>query len=208
MALDPSINSIVLKGHQDRVTAVAISSDNHDDAHFSDNCVWQLGSKRPAGGREPGIANDFISALRQIGLIGDSVWTTICAVFGYRELARYSGVPVTGGGTWYNWLKSVSPHTPANMGLIPKEIRNQATACVQLRWKAAIANLTDSKFIGMTLTIESQKDRLIARTAWFQPLWLHPKRPRKPPPNPHGESNRPPPPTATSTPSCAHTQPA
>ena len=127
-----------------------------DDAHFSDNCVWQLGSKRPAYGREPGIANDFIRALRQIGLLGEPVWTTEGAVVAYRESVCYSGVPVTFNGTWYNWLKSVSPHTPTNMGLIPKEIRNQA--------KGIIANLTDSKFIGMTLTIESQKERLIART--------------------------------------------
>ena len=127
-----------------------------DDAHFSDNCVWQLGVKRPAGGREPGIANHFITALRQIGLIGEPVWTTQGAVVAYEEQARYSGVPVTFNGTWYNWLKSVSPQVPTSMGLIPKEIRNQA--------KAAIAKLTDTKFVGMVLIIEKKRDRLIART--------------------------------------------
>ena len=118
-----------------------------DTTHFSDNCVWQLGEKEPTGIRSPGIAQMFINALRQIGLIGEPVWTQEGAVLAYRTEHEYSGVqrswigiPVTFNGTWFNWLKSVSPEIPASMGLIPKEIRNQA--------KEVIAKLTDSKFIG------------------------------------------------------------
>ena len=42
------------------------------------------------------------------------------------------------------------------MGLIPKEVRNQA--------KAAIAKLTDTKFIGMVLIMERKGNRLVAHT--------------------------------------------
>ena len=127
-----------------------------DTAHFSDNCVWQLGKKDTTGTRSPGIAQMFISALRQIGLIGEPVWTQEGAVLAYRTEHEYSGVPVTFNGTWFNWLKSVSPEIPTSMGLIPKEIRNQA--------KEVIAKLTDSKFIGMELVMERKGDRFVAHT--------------------------------------------
>ena len=126
-----------------------------DNAHFSDNCVWQLGEKQATGGRSPGIAHMFISALRQIGLIGEPVWLNRGADKSTRT-HEYSGVPVTFNGTWFNWLKSVSPEIPTSMGLIPKEVRNQA--------KAVIAKLTDTKFIGMVLIMERKGNRLVAHT--------------------------------------------
>ncbi len=136
-----------------------------DDATFSDNCVWQLGEKDATGKRLPGIAQMFIRALRQIGLIGEPVWTSQGAVLEYRTEHVNSGIPVTFNGTWFNWLKSVSPQMPtsiaaarrrAAMGLIPKEVRNQA--------KEVIAKLTDSKFIGMELVTSLQGDRFVAHT--------------------------------------------
>ncbi len=66
-----------------------------DNAHFSDNCVWQLGEKDATGTRSPGIAHMFINALRQIGLIGEPVWTNEGAVLAYTRTHEYSGVPVT-----------------------------------------------------------------------------------------------------------------
>ena len=127
-----------------------------DTAHFSDNCVWQLGEKEPTGTRSPGIAQMFIQTLRQIGLIGEPVWTQEGAVLAYRTTHEYSGVPVTFNGTWFNWLKSVSPEIPTSMGLIPKEVRHRA--------KEVIAKLTDSKFIGMELIMERRGDRFVAHT--------------------------------------------
>ncbi|MGB0384732.1 MAG: hypothetical protein ACPGWR_07905 [Ardenticatenaceae bacterium] len=127
-----------------------------DSAHFSDNCVWQLGEKEAAGGRTPGIAHMFISALRQIGLIGEPVWTKEGAILAYTATHKYSGIPVTFNGTWFNWLRSVSPEIPTNMGMIQKEVRDKA--------KAVIAKLTDTKFIKMVLIMEKKGNRLVART--------------------------------------------
>ncbi len=98
----------------------------------------------------------FIGALRQIGLIGEPVWTNQGAVLTYATEHVNSGIPVTFNGTWFNWLKSVSPYAPTSMGLIPKEVRNQA--------KEVIAKLTDSKFIGMELVTSLQGDRFVAHT--------------------------------------------
>ena len=127
-----------------------------DTAHFSDNCVWQLGEKDATGTRSPGIAQMFISALRQIGSLLEPVWTKEGAVLAYTAEHVNSGIPVTFNGIWFNWLKSVSSCIPTSMGLIPKEVRNQA--------KEVIAKLTDSKFIGMELIIERRGDRFVAHT--------------------------------------------
>ncbi len=50
----------------------------------------------------------------------------------------------------------VSSEAPTSMGLIPKDVRNQA--------KEVIAKLTDSKFIGMELIVEKRGERFVAHT--------------------------------------------
>ena len=61
-----------------------------------DTLIWQLGRKREKeNGREPGIAQMMLEALRQIGLLGKPVWTAAGAVLHYVEKsARSAGVPV------------------------------------------------------------------------------------------------------------------
>ena len=91
------------------------------------SALWQLGKKRAVGGREAGIAQWFIAALRQVGLIGEPVWTKAGAVLHYqRGSSSHAGVPVKLSGVWFNWLRVVSPETPTQMNLVPKGVRNQA----------------------------------------------------------------------------------
>ncbi|MCP4419002.1 MAG: hypothetical protein GY805_20490, partial [Chloroflexi bacterium] len=65
-----------------------------------DGLLWQLGKKQDGDGticgREPGIAQMMLNALRQIGLLGDPVWTTQGAVLHYQTQpqARAAGVPI------------------------------------------------------------------------------------------------------------------
>ncbi len=69
-----------------------------------DALIWQLGARRmgEGHGRESGLAQQMLQALRQIGLLGEPVWTTVGAVLHYAdEPARHTaGVPVRLNGVW------------------------------------------------------------------------------------------------------------
>ncbi len=142
-----------------------------------DALIWQLGKKRagegsgrfgkacaePAevlsAGREPGIAQAMLEALRQIGLLGEPVWTVAGAVLYYRDepCAKCAGVPVRISGVWFNWLRATRPDTPESMSLVPKPERDQA--------KARIADFVQDKFRGMMLTTEvTDNNRVVTRT--------------------------------------------
>src|SRR5690606_37807280 len=111
-----------------------------------DSVLWQLGEKRAGAGREPGIAQQMLAALRGIGLLGKPVWTDEGAVLCYREAPcpRSPGVPVTLNGTWFNWLRATRPGMPEKMSQVPKAEREQA--------KARIAALAADGFVAMLLT--------------------------------------------------------
>jgi hypothetical protein len=124
-----------------------------------DTLIWQLGRKRENGnGRVPGIAQMMLSALRQIGLMGEPVWTTTGAVLHYRETSTGSvGVPVRISGVWFNFLRATQPDTPERMSLVPRPQREQA--------KARIADYVQDKFRDMLLTTEiTDNNRVITRT--------------------------------------------
>ncbi|MBX3059874.1 MAG: hypothetical protein KF770_25760, partial [Anaerolineae bacterium] len=126
-----------------------------------DALIWQLGRKRDGegNGREPGIAQAMLEALRQIGLLGEPVWTAAGAVLYYRDepCARCAGVPVRISGVWFNWLRVTRPDTPESMSLVPKPERAQA--------KARIADFVQDKFRGMMLTTEvTDNNRVVTRT--------------------------------------------
>jgi hypothetical protein len=124
-----------------------------------DQVLWQLGQKRDGIGRQPGIAQAFIQALREVGLLGEPVWTIQGAVLYYRSAARAqcAGVPVCFNGTWFNWLRKVQPETPAQMGQVPATMRIWA--------KARLAELASNQFIGMRLITQvTDDDRVIAWT--------------------------------------------
>lgn len=136
-----------------------------------DALVWQLGKKRDGvgndncrgNGREPGIAQAMLGALRQIGLLGEPVWTAAGAILHYRDepCARCAGVPVRISGVWFNWLRATRPDTPECMSLVPKLQRDHA--------KTRLADFVQDKFRGMLLFTEVTDNgpnglRVITRT--------------------------------------------
>lgn len=125
-----------------------------------DALIWQLGQKRDSRGREPGIAQSMLAALRQIGLLGEPVWTeTAGGLLHYREAdcPKCAGVPVRISGVWFNLLRATKPDTPERMSLVPKPQREQA--------KARIADYVQDKFRGMMLFTEvTDNNRVITRT--------------------------------------------
>ncbi|MBK8986300.1 MAG: hypothetical protein IPM39_09500 [Chloroflexi bacterium] len=129
-------------------------------APVRDGLLWQLGEKHPSGpGREPGLAQTMLAALRQSGLLGEPVWTTAGAVLQYHEepMARRAGVPVRINGTWLNLLNATGPKQYTRMGDVPSAMREQA--------KALIADYAATKFQGMALTTAVTDDnRVITRT--------------------------------------------
>jgi hypothetical protein len=126
-----------------------------------DTLIWQLGRKREGGtGREAGIAQRTLAALRQIGLLGEPVWTeTAGAVLYYGETAdpKQAGVPITLNGVWLNLLNATGKETYRRMADVPPATRQAA--------KARIADYVQEKFKGMLLSTEvTEKNRVITRT--------------------------------------------
>ena len=125
-----------------------------------DALIWQLGEKREARGREPGIAQFTLEALRQIGLLGEPVWTeTAGALLYYREVdcPQCAGVPVRLNGVWLNLLNATGKRRYARMSDVPLAQREQA--------KARIADYVQDKFRGMMLFTEvTDNNRVITRT--------------------------------------------
>lgn len=124
-----------------------------------DALVWQLGTQREEGGRKPGIAHQMLDALRQIGLLGEPVWTAAGAVLYYDDApaVRSAGVPVRLNGVWLNWLNSRNGRQYTRMSDVPPAERDQA--------KARIADFVQDRFRGMMLTTEvTDNDRVVTRT--------------------------------------------
>ena len=124
-----------------------------------DALIWQLGQQREEGGREPGLAHKMLDALRQIGLLGEPMWTTVGAVLHYEDepQARCSGVPVRLNGVWLNLLNATGKQQYTRMGDVPPAERDQA--------KARIADFVQDRFRGMMLTTEvTDNDRVVTRT--------------------------------------------
>jgi hypothetical protein len=126
-----------------------------------DGVLWQLGREREGAltGREAGIAQHCLNALRQVGLLGEYAWTTQGAVLYYQDAPSIApaGVPVTLNGVWMNLLRVMDPQTPASMKEVPEPQRVAA--------KARIADYVSNKFIGMKLTTAvTDTNRVITRT--------------------------------------------
>jgi hypothetical protein len=134
-----------------------------------DGLVWQLGRKRDgegnghfgrlSAGREPGIAQMMLEALRQIGLLGEPVWTADGVGLQFREepCAKCAGVPVRINGIWLNWLNTRNGRRYERMSDVPKEVRDLA--------KARIADFVQDKFQGMMLFTEvTDANRVVTST--------------------------------------------
>src|SRR5690606_8385978 len=110
-------------------------------------------------GREPGIAQQMMEALRTIGLLGEPVWSNSGAVLFFEDTPcpRRAGVPVNLNGVWFNYLRATCPQTPQKMSQVPKAEREQA--------KARIAGYVTDRFVGMELTTAvTECNRVITRT--------------------------------------------
>lgn len=124
-----------------------------------DALIWQLGQQRETGGRESGIAQLMLNGLRQIGLLGDPMWTTTGAILYYQDAPqpRCSGVPVRLNGVWLNLLNATGKQQYTRMSDVPVAERDQA--------KARIADFVQERFRGMMLTTEvTDNDRVVTRT--------------------------------------------
>jgi hypothetical protein len=124
-----------------------------------DALIWQLGAPRLGGGREAGMAQAMLAALRQIGLLGEPVWTSAGAVLYYGEAPtpRCAGTPVRLNGTWLNWLNSRNGRNYSRMSDVPAAEREQA--------KARIADFVQEQWRGLILTTEvTDENRVITRT--------------------------------------------
>jgi hypothetical protein len=127
-----------------------------------DALIWQLGKKREreGNGRFPGIAQMMLEALRQIGLLGEPVWTeTAGALLYYREAdcPKSAGVPVKLNGVWLNLLNATGKRQYARMSDVPPVERDQA--------KARIADFVQDEFRGMMLFTEvTDNNRVVTRT--------------------------------------------
>ncbi|MCA9922872.1 MAG: hypothetical protein KC421_10890, partial [Anaerolineales bacterium] len=125
-----------------------------------DALIWQLGEKREVSGRESGIAQSMLEALRQIGLLGEPMWTeTAGALLYYREedCPKCAGVPVRLNGVWLNLLNATGDQQYSRMSEVPPAQREQA--------KARIADYVQDKFRGMMLFTEvTDNNRVVTRT--------------------------------------------
>jgi hypothetical protein len=123
-----------------------------------DQLLWQLGQEIQAGKRERSVAQDFIQALRDIGLLGQPVW-----LFGEAKLLwqmvpeqACPGVPVTFNGTWFNYYRVQQPEVK-RMSQVAPAIRQQV--------KAKVKQLAATTFTGMRLTVRRQESgRAVAYT--------------------------------------------
>ena len=132
-----------------------------DGEPVRDALIWQLGGKRESegNGRFPGIAQMMLEALRQVGLLGEPVWTTAGAVLHYHDkpCAKCAGVPVRLNGVWMNLLNATGRRQYARMSDVPPVERDQA--------KARIVDFVQDEFLGMMLFTEvTDNNRVVTRT--------------------------------------------
>ena len=124
-----------------------------------DGLLWQLGARREGPGRVPGLAQLMLTALRQIGLLGEPLWTPAGAILYYDDApaVRSAGVPVRLNGVWFNYANVVNGRQYTRMSDVPPAERDQA--------KARIADFVQERFRGMLLTTEvTDNDRVVTRT--------------------------------------------
>jgi hypothetical protein len=127
------------------------------DHHGRDEAVWQLGAQTETG-RRPGIAQDTIRALRQIGVLEEIALTdrgTIDIYPGAKILSLPSS-PIVISGVWFNWLRCQDPSTPERMGQVPKRVAEAA--------KARVSRYAQTLWRGLKLTIERRGERKVAIT--------------------------------------------
>ena len=142
-----------------RGAAVACYASGQSDGAVSDSVLWQLGRALESGGRQMGIAQRFIEALREIGLLGEPVWTTEGLQWHYAtDTPKPVGEVVTLNGVWFNWLRATNTEQVAEMALVPAERREQA--------KREVDRMARRRLTGASLHMVAEDDqRLVGYTA-------------------------------------------
>ena len=119
----------------------------------SDNILWQTNQRDVA---HPDIAQRFIDALRQLGILSIPLWSDEGAkLMCVRVSAEQNAVPLSLSGTWFNLLRVQQPQLQ-QMGDVSK--RESIAAKRRLMQIAP-------KFVDQVLSLEMRDKRLVARTA-------------------------------------------
>lgn len=124
-----------------------------------DQLLWQLGQEISNGRRERSVAQDFIQALRDIGLLGQPLWWCEGVYLSWPDVTERPcaiTVPVTFHGVWFNYYRVQHPQV-TRMSQVPAAVRQQI--------KAKVQQLAESKFTGLRLTITgAENGRTVAYT--------------------------------------------
>lgn len=109
----------------------------------SDRMIWQ-----------DATAPLTLTALRQIGLISEPVWTSAGAVLWHEDPTPEQTVTITFNGVWFNWLRAKG-HKYTAMRQVAAELREQTKR--ELQEKATC-------LAGRVLTLQKESGRLLAYT--------------------------------------------
>ncbi len=125
----------------------------------SDTVLWLPGPKTGQG-RVPGIAHKTIAALREIGVLQEVGETKLGLLIypgaSVSEPVYQKSIGIT--GVWFNWLK----RWQETQGQEPAATM-QDVSKAQAQWaKAQVANLAQSSYRDLPLTIQVQGERKVA----------------------------------------------
>ena len=127
----------------------------------SDNAVWLMGEQRADGSRAPGIAQQSIRALREVGVL-DEIGETSLGLIAYpgatvREPASQSA-SIT--GVWFNYHRvqeeAAGRPIPGKYGDVPRPAQREA--------KARVAHLAKHDFPGKRLRVAEEGGKLVTYT--------------------------------------------
>ena len=119
----------------------------------SDNILWQT-NQRDAD--NPDVAQRFIDAMRQLGVLSQPVWSEDRAMLVELDSAESTNaIPLSVNGTWFNLHRLKHPQI-RSMGDVSK--RDAVAA------KRRLMQVV-SKFVDQVLSLELRDKRLVARTA-------------------------------------------
>lgn len=131
--------------------------------YAGDQVVWQLGSREDeTATRAPGIAQSFIAALRQTGLLTTQLWAGDGVSVQARERQLdHMGVIVRLNGVWINYLNAgrLAAQQP------PYTKMKEVAADVRRATKQKIDRLAQTDLRGAQLELVVEESRTVAYTA-------------------------------------------
>ncbi len=119
----------------------------------SDNVLWQTNQRE---GSEPDVAQRFIDAMRQLGVLSLPVWSDDGATLVKTvESAEHQAIPLALSGTWFNLLRVQKPHLQQMRDASKQESMTAKRRLMQIA----------PKFVDQVLSLEIRDTRLVAWTA-------------------------------------------